>query len=219
MKGPVLGVRSVVGYFAGRSVFSPPVIAPLHNPPEASSALYELKITLRGSKPAIWRRVQVPGSIKLSRLHEVLQIAMGWTDSHLHQFIDPPLVYSVPSGEDYPGVERLDERRFRLADLARHEKASLIYEYDFGDGWAHEVVVEKIMPAGPEKQRAVCLAGENACPPEDCGGIGGYYELLEAVDNPKHEAHQQMLDWLGEPFDPSRFDLQAVNAALRRVKL
>jgi hypothetical protein len=203
-----------------KAFLGPSVIAPLNNPPEPSSPLYELKITLRGSKPAIWRRLQVPGSIKLNRLHKVFQVAMGWTDSHLHQFIDPPLVYSVPSGEDFPGlVEQLDERRFRLAELARHEKASFIYEYDFGDGWAHEVVVEKIVPAGPAKQRAVCLAGENACPPEDCGGIGGYYELLEAVNNPKHEAHQQMLDWLGEPFDPGRFDLQAVNAALRRLKL
>jgi hypothetical protein len=196
------------------------VIAPLSNPAEPSSSLYELKITLRGSKPAIWRRLQVPGRIKLNRLHQVLQVAMGWTDSHLHHFIDPPLVYSVPSGEDYPGVaERLDERRFRLANLARYEKASFIYEYDFGDGWVHDVVVEKIVAAGPETKRAVCLAGENACPPEDCGGIGGYYELLEAVNNPKHTAHQQMLDWLGDPFDPGRFDPQAVNATLRGLKL
>jgi hypothetical protein len=195
------------------------VIAPLKKQPAPSSPLYELKVTLRGSKPAIWRRLQVPGSIKLNRLHEVFQVVMGWTDSHLHQFVDPPIVYSVPSGEDYTGVERLDERRFRLADLARHEKASFTYEYDFGDGWEHDVVVEKIVSAGPEKKRAVCLAGENACPPEDCGGIWGYYELLEAVNNPKHEAHQEMLDWLGDQFDPGRFDLQEVNATLRRLKL
>jgi hypothetical protein len=149
------------------------VIAPLKKPPAPSSPRYELKITLRGSKPSIWRRVQVHGSIKLNRLHKVFQDLMGWTDSHLHQFVDPPMVYSVPSGEDYPGVERLDERRFRLADLAPHEKASFLYEYDFGDGWEHDVVIEKILPADPETKRAVCLAGENACPPEDCGGIGG----------------------------------------------
>ena len=194
------------------------MIAPLNNPPDPSSALYELKITLRGSKPAIWRRIQVPGDIKLSRLHKVIQIAMGWTNSHLHQFVDRRVIYGAPSELDYPGVEERDERRFCLADVARRKKASFVYEYDFGDGWQHDIVVEKIVPAGPQKSRAVCLAGENACPPEDCGGIWGYYELLEAVNNPKHEAHQQMLDWLGEPFDPSRFDLHAVNAALRRVK-
>jgi hypothetical protein len=195
------------------------VIAPRQTPSAQSLPLYELKITLRGINPAIWRRVQVPGSIKLNRLHEVFQIAMGWTGSHLHQFVDPPLVYLVPSGDDSPGVEQLDERRFRLADLARHQKASFIYEYDFGDRWEHDVVVEKTVAADPEKKRAVCLAGENACPPEDCGGIWGYYELLEAVNNPKHEAHQEMLDWLGGPFDPGRFDLPKVNAALRRLKL
>jgi hypothetical protein len=212
-------VRSAVDYFTGRSVFSDLVIASLKKQRAPSSTLYELKMTLRGSEPPIWRRLQVPGSIKLDRLHEVFQVAMGWTDSHLHQFVDPPMVYSVPSEEDYPGVERLDERRFRLADLAQHEKASFLYEYDFGDGWGHDVLVEKIVSAGPEKKRAVCLAGEKACPPEDCGGIWGYYELLEALNNPKHESHQEMLDWLGEPFDPGRFDPEEVNAILRRLKL
>src|SRR5260370_42064863 len=98
--------------------------------------------------------------------------------------------------------ERLDERRFRLADVARHEKASFIYEYDFGDSWAHEVVVEKILPADPKKKYAVCLDGKNACPPEDCGGIWGYYELLKVVKKPKHKEHQATPDWLGGPVDP-----------------
>ena len=193
------------------------MIAPIKKQPAQNLPLYELKITLRGSKPAIWRRVQVPGSINLFRLHDVFQVVMGWTDSHLHQFVDAPIVYSVPSGDDYPGQERLDERRFRLADVARHEKASLIYEYDFGDSWAHEVVVEKILPADPKKKYAVCLDGKNACPPEDCGGVWGYYELLKAVKNPKHKEHRATLDWLGGPFDPGHFDLQKINAELRRL--
>jgi hypothetical protein len=189
------------------------VIAPISLP------LYELKITLRGSKPAIWRRIQVPGSIKLNRLHDVIQVVMGWTDSHLHQFVDAPVVYSIPSDDNYSRAERLDERRFRLAELARHEKSSFIYEYDFGDGWRHEVVVQKILPADPEKKYAVCLAGKNACPPEDSGGIWGYYRLLEAINNPEHEDHQEMLEWLGDQFDPCHFDLQKVNAELRRLKI
>jgi hypothetical protein len=102
------------------------VIAPIKKRLAQNLPLYELKITLRGSKPAIWRRVQVPGSINLNRLHDVFQVVMGWTDSHLHQFVDAPIVYSVPLGDDYPGEERLDERRFRLADVARHEKASFM---------------------------------------------------------------------------------------------
>ena len=104
------------------------MIAPFKKQPVQNLPLYELKITLRGSKPAIWRRVQAPGSINLNRLHDVFQVVMGWTDSHLHHFVDAPIVYSVPSGDDYPGEERLDERRFRLADVARHEKASFIYD-------------------------------------------------------------------------------------------
>jgi hypothetical protein len=208
-------VRYPVDYFAVETFFSNPVIAPIKKQPAQKLPLYELKITLRGSKPAIWRRFQVPGSINLNRLHDIFQVVMGWTDSHLHQFVDAPIVYSVPSGDDYPGEERLDERRFRLANVARHEKASFIYEYDFGDSWAHEVVVEKILPADPKKKYAVCLDGKNACPPEDCGGIWGYYELLKAVKNPKHKEHQEMLDWLGGPFDPGHFDLQKINAELR----
>jgi hypothetical protein len=141
----------------GQLFFSDPLIAPIKKQPAQNLPLYELKITLRGSNPAIWRRVQVPGSINLNRLHDVFQVVMGWTDSHLHQFVDAPIVYSVPSGDDYPGEERLDERRFCLADVARHEKASFIYEYDFGDSWAHEVVVEKTLSADPKKKYAICL--------------------------------------------------------------
>jgi hypothetical protein len=187
--------------------------------PAQTLPVYELKISLRGSNPEIWRRVQLPGSIQLNRLHDVFQVVMGWTDSHLHQFVDAPIVYSVPSGDDYSRVERLDERRFCLAEILRQENAAFIYEYDFGDGWAHDVVVEKILAADPKKKYAVCLDGENACPPEDCGGIWGYYELLKAVKNPNHKEHRQMLDWLGGQFDPGHFDLQKVNASLRRLEI
>ena len=204
----------LVDHFVSET-FSSLVITPTKRQPAQALPVYELKITLRGSNPAIWRRIQVPGRIQLSRLHDVFQVVMGWTDSHLHHFVDAPIVYSVPSGDDYPGEERLDERRFRLADVARHEKASFIYEYDFGDSWVHEVVVEKTLPADPNKKYAVCLHGENACPPEDCGGIWGYYELLKAVKNPKHKEHQEMIDWLGGQFDPGHFDLQNINAKLR----
>jgi len=151
--------------------------------PAQTLPVYELKISLRGSNPAIWRCVQVPGNIQLNRLHDIFQVVTGWTASHLHQFVDAPIVYSAPSGDDYSRVGRLDERRFCLADILRRENAAFIYEYDFGDGWEHEVVVEKILSADPKKNRAVCLAGENACPPEDCGGIWGYYELLKALNS------------------------------------
>jgi hypothetical protein len=124
------------------------MIAPIKKQLAKAFPVYELKITLCGSKPAIWRRVQVSGGIKLNRLHDVLQIVMGWTDSHLHQFRVGEVSYSLPSDDGfYPDVEQRDERRFRLADIAQPEKASFIYEYDFGDGWEHEVVVEKVLAA------------------------------------------------------------------------
>src|SRR5258705_11985566 len=132
--------------------FCNPVIAPFKKQPAQDLPLYELKITLRGSKPAIWRRVQVPGSINLNRLHDVFQVVMGWTDSHLHHFVDAPIVYSVPSGDDYPGEERLDERRLRLANLARHQKGLLIFEYDFGASRAPQGTGEKTLSTAPQKK-------------------------------------------------------------------
>jgi hypothetical protein len=196
------------------------MIAPIKKRLAQAFPIYELKITLCGSNPAIWRRVQVPGGIKLNRLHDVLQVVMGWTDSHLHQFRVGSVIYCLPSDDDfYPGGEQRDERRFRLADIAQREKTALIYEYDFGDGWEHEVVVEKVLAADSEKKCAVCLDGKNARPPEDCGGIFGYYDLLKAINNPKHAEHQQLLDWLGGPFDPSHFDLQETNTLLRGLKI
>jgi len=208
-----------VDYFASRDVFSDPVIAPLKKRSAPSSAVYQLKITLRGSKPPIWRRLQVPGDIKLNRLHEVFQAAMGWADSHLHQFIDPPVIYSVPSEDDFPGVERLDERRFQLADLVRREKASFLYEYDFGDSWEHEVVLEKILPPESGVKYPMCLDGKRACPPEDCGGVWGYDSFLEAIQNPDHPEYEDMLEWIGGSFDPEAFEVEKVNKELRKLRL
>ena len=106
-----------------------------------------------------------------------------------------------------------------MADIAQHEKATLIYEYDFGDGWEHQVVVEKVLPPDSQKTYARCLDGKNNSPPEDCGGIFGYYDLLKAISNPKHPEHQQLLEWLGRPFDPNHFNLQETNAMLLDLKI
>jgi hypothetical protein len=176
----------------------------------------QLKITLSGSKPSIWRRLQVPDNIKLNRLHEVFQVVMGWTDSHLHQFHGEDGVYTVPDEDSDP--EDYDERKYTLHDIALCEKDEFVYEYDFGDCWEHEVVVEAHLPP-MEKRHAVCMDGKNACPPEDCGGIPGYYEFLKAICNPKHEDHQQMIRWIGGSFDPKHFDIQKVNARLKRMKI
>jgi Plasmid pRiA4b ORF-3-like protein len=116
------------------------------------------------------------------------------------------------------GGEVLNEKQYTVADLAPVAKRKFIYEYDFGDSWEHEVLVERVLPPAPAFRHPLCLAGTNACPPEDCGGIYGYYELLVALANPKHEQHQEMKEWVGGKWDASRFDLETTNTRLKRLK-
>ena len=181
--------------------------------------LYQLKITLRDCKPSIWRRVVVRADMKLDRLHRVIQITMGWLDCHLHQFRLGRVYYGIPEAElDDLGGETLNEKQFTVADLAPKVKARFIYEYDFGDSWEHEVVVEKVLPPDAAFKRPVCLGGANAAPPEDCGGSPGYADFVDAMADPKHEQHAEMKEWVGGAWDATRFNLAATNAALKRLK-
>jgi tetratricopeptide (TPR) repeat protein len=184
--------------------------------PPPTGTVYQLKVTLKGTRPPVWRRLQVPADTRLSKLHDILQVAMGWTDSHLHQFQVGRRVIGVPDPDDWREVE--DERRVRLADVASREKARLTYEYDFGDSWEHEVVVEKILPAEARVRLPVCLAGRRACPPEDVGGVWGYADFLVAIQDPRHPEHAAMLDWIGGEFEPEAFDPAEISAALRRLR-
>jgi hypothetical protein len=184
-----------------------------------SVSLYQLKITLMYSDPAIWRRVVVPANFKLDRLHQFIQRVMPWTDSHLHQFIVGRTCYGRPDPEFADkGSETLNEKHYTIADIAPGAKKKFIYEYDFGDGWEHEIVVEKVLPPDAGFKRVICLAGENACPPDDCGGIGGYYEMLKIIADPKHPDHGHMKEWLGGERGLARFDLDETNDALKRFK-
>ncbi len=166
--------------------------------------IYQLKVTLRGTKPSIWRRLLVPGDTRLSRLHRILQRAMGWDDSHLHAFT-------------LGGGKIGSEPRLSLEQVLPSEKGRLRYEYDFGDGWEHDILVEKLLARQEDVWYPRCVAGERACPPEDVGGIWGYEELLEALQDPKHERHEEFLEWAGE-FDAKLFDIDAVNGALRKLR-
>jgi hypothetical protein len=179
--------------------------------------VYQLKVTLRGSKPPIWRRFAVPGSITLAKLHSVLQIVMGWTDTHLHEFILGRQHYGVPD-PDYPSEDVKSERRVKLNQLLARESDRLLYCYDFGDGWEHSLVLEKVLPCGSIALKPRCLAGKRSCPPEDCGGIYGYYDLLKALGDPNSSDHEEMKAWVGAGFDPERFDLDEVNAILSDVR-
>lgn len=177
--------------------------------------IYQIKVTLNYTQPPIWRRIEVPSDIKLGKLHHVLQEAMGWTDSHLHAFRIGSETYGKPEPDmDY---EVKNERNTRL-DAVAAEGDTLVYEYDFGDGWEHALKIEKIFPAEPKVRYPRCTAGKRACPPEDCGGPPGYEYLLEVLRDPKHEEHEEMREWVAEDFDSEAFDLVEVNKALKRVK-
>jgi hypothetical protein len=167
--------------------------------------------------PPVWRRVRVSGDLSLERLHDVMQGAMGWDDAHLHEWIVDGQRYGEPE-PDEPGYEVEDERKLTLREAAPVEGARLEYVYDVGDGWTREVVVEQIEPPDPEFRSPECLAGERACPPEDCGGPPGYEEFLEAIRDPRHPEHEDQLEWIGGRFDPEALDLAAVNRKLRRLK-
>ena len=177
-----------------------------------SKSIYQIKISLIGAKPPVWRTVLVPSTIGLAAFHEVIQRAMGWTDSHLHQFIVNNVFYGIP--DDDFGMETEDESKYKLSQLLSKEKDTIKYEYDFGDSWEHKILLEKILPFDSKTALPVCIKGKRACPPEDCGGIWGYEELLETISNPKHPDHEDMLEWLGGEFDPEEFDLEAINEDL-----
>lgn len=172
---------------------------------------HKLKITLRGVTPKIWRRVLVPSEVNLGDLNLILQAAMGWTNSHLHLFVIGGTQYSDP---EFELDDAEDEFAVTLAEVAPAERRRFSLLYDFGDGWDHDVLVEKVLPREADQRLPCCLAGERSGPPEDCGGPFGYRDLLDIIRNPKHEEHNVMLEWVGESFDPEAFDLAELNGLL-----
>jgi hypothetical protein len=175
----------------------------------------QLRISLMEHKPTIWRRLLVPGEIKLSKLHMVFQAAMGWEDYHLHYFEIEGQRYGIPD-EEFE-IEDIDDEGVVFIDVIK-APMRFFYEYDFGDSWRHEVVIESIDLVSFMLKFAVCLDGQRACPPEDCGGTGGYKEFLEAIVNPDHEEHDDYVGWVGKYFDPELFSLGETNTALQRVR-
>lgn len=174
--------------------------------------VYQFKITLDGIKPPIWRRLQTPSDFTLESLSNMIQAVMGWAGYHMHAFTIDGRRYGVSGADDWERV--LDEQDYALDELRLLEKSHFKYEYDFGDDWRHTIVLEKILPWTPDAA-PVCIKGRRACPPEDCGGIWGYQQLLKTLANPKHPERQQKLKWLGgEAPDPERFPHEFVNLKL-----
>jgi Plasmid pRiA4b ORF-3-like protein len=190
--------------------------------PPTSGGFSQLRIELEGLDPAIWRRLIVPSNANFGWLHRVIQIAMGWTDSHLHDFQVGEKVISDPVAvadafEGRPAV--LNEAKVRLNELVTAPGESFGYEYDYGDSWNHRITVEVL--SAPEEAvagKAVCLAGARSCPPEDCGGVDGYVELLKALKNRKHPDHKAMKEWLGRPFDGEAFSVGETNVHLAKLR-
>jgi hypothetical protein len=187
---------------------------PAKRPPKQPSSVHQLKVTLLGLKPPVWRQVAVPSDFTLGDLHHVIQFAMGWEHSHMHDFRIGKVTYLDASMPVDPSDQ--DEEQVTLAEVAPQARRKFRYTYDFGDSWEHEIQVEAVGPPEPGTRYPVVLAGERACPPEDCGGVWGYASLLEILADPNHPEYDDMMEWVGTPIDPEAFNLKKANAQLQK---
>ena len=182
--------------------------------------VYQFKIILMGIKPEVWRRIQIQ-DCTLDKLHEHIQTAMGWTNSHLHQFEIKGERYGDPALMDdgFDGFACIDSTKTYLSRVlpGTDKRFAFRYEYDFGDSWQHKILFEGTPPVDLKAKYPLCMEGERACPPEDCGGVWGYGDFLKAIRNPKHEEHDSMLEWVGGRFDSEYFDAKEATAAMREL--
>jgi hypothetical protein len=178
------------------------------------ATVHRLKVTLRGVKPPVWRRIEVPSTTKLTELSDLLEAAMGWLGGHLHAYEAQSVRYEIPDGDNDRLRERRDERKARLGDVLWAPKAKMRWDYDFGDGWQHDIVVEAIEAMSAQAEYPVCTGGARACPPEDCGGPRGYDSLLAALGDPAHELHEKLREW-APGFDPEAFDVAEATTTMR----
>ncbi|NQT14032.1 MAG: MarR family transcriptional regulator [Planctomycetes bacterium] len=179
--------------------------------------VYRFKITLKNTRPPIWRRIETK-DVTLQKLHELTQTAMGWTNSHLHQFEIGDTRYANPrfmehAGDDFGAISYAG---VRVSDLVSQHgtKLQIDYEYDFGDGWQHSIVLEKVTDGEPGVRYPRCIDGDRACPPEDVGGVWGFADFVEAITNSDHEQHEEFLEWNG-PFDATEFDAKKATRRMR----
>jgi hypothetical protein len=174
---------------------------------------YQFKVVLRGISPPIWRQFQVWEDATLAQLHRILQMVMGWENYHMYEFRIGGRIYGDPNLDDEREIN--DAKRTPIRNVLPGVGAEFEYEYDFGDDWQHDLLLEAVMQSSPETAYPRCIAGERNCPPEDVGGSGGYADYLEALADPDHEEHENVMAWRG-PFDPETFSIEKVNRELER---
>ena len=181
------------------------------------SSVYQLKTVLQYSQPPIWRRIQVLSDTSLEILHRILQVAMGWSNSHLHQFEVGDLTYGSPD-PNFPDFDVIDEKDVVLSEVVSRPSQKFVYQYDFGDDWTHLITLEKILAPEDGTTYPLCLAGRRACPPEDSGGMFAYSDFLEAITDSEHPEHIHLLSWVGGRFDPEAFNRAEVNRTLMGIR-
>lgn len=193
---------------------------------QKKQTVYQLKIALRGIRPPIWRRVLIPSNITFDQLHLVIQEAMGWGNYHLYQFDTEDAIIDVPHPDDFfihSRKDMLDSRKVRIKTYLSQEKDKVLYTYDFGDNWEHIVTLEKIEKRTEPLTHPICIKGKRACPPEDVGGVWGYQDVLDMMqDDTRKQEREEFLEWYdewyGDDFDPEYFDIEEVNRRLATIK-
>ena len=190
--------------------------APKSPPSDSFNEIATLRIELRGSDPVIWRKVEVPTSVTLKVLHDIVQIVMGWFDSHLWEFTIDKRRYGPPMNEDWGTEPRSDAAKVRLRDVLKPHETILNYLYDFGDFWEHRITVTNVRIGEADVSYPRYIAGEHNAPPEDCGGIPGFYVILEALADRQHPDHAEAAEWFNE-YDPETIDELPIKYGLGRI--
>jgi len=176
--------------------------------------IYQVDISLISIEPVIWRQIEVPSDISMADFHKVIQVSMGWSNKYKHRFVKDMTFYAPTEEFLYEDYSFKEYGKLTLKDLLEVVKDKMIYNYDFKDNWAHEVILLKKLEADPNIKYPRIVDGEGNCPPERCGGVDGFYELMDILDNPKHMDYEDTIEWLGEDFDIDFFDLEESNKDL-----
>jgi hypothetical protein len=214
-KQKVLRIVEKVAKLLGSTI--DPDEMPKRRPANKTDDVFQIKMTLKGIDPPIWRRIQTK-DCTLEELHALIQVTMGWEFEHLYRFNIGGMDYADLDMTSDDDVEDAGDTKLSEVLPAGSRRPRFHYEYDFGDEWIHQLIVEERLPPEEGVKYPICVAGQRACPPEDCGGPWTYPDFVEAVSNPAHRRHDELLEWVGGEFDPERFDLEAVNNELRRMR-